>query len=189
METLEIAPGSFVDLYRNWAGSPEALFRMVHEEVQWESKTIVLYGKEIMQPRLVAWYGSAAYTYSGRRNDPLVPTPTLSMLMSRVTREIGLNVNSVLCNLYRNGNDSIGMHSDDEPELGKNPVIVSLSLGATRKFTLAPNGDGMKFSLDLHGGDLLVMRGRTQETHKHGLPKRPKVIYPRINLTFRYLKP
>jgi alkylated DNA repair dioxygenase AlkB len=186
METLEIAPGSFIDLHRNWTGSPEALFRMVNEEVVWEQRSIKIYGNEVPVPRLTAWYGSKAYTYSGETHVPQKTPPTLAMLFSRLRRDFGYEFNSVLCNLYRNGKDSVGLHADDEPELGLVPLIASVSLGATRKFVLRPIlGEGMKLTLDLHGGDLLVMRGRTQETHKHEIPKQAKVIDPRINLTFR----
>lgn len=185
METLELAPGSFIDLYRNWTGSPEVLFRMVDQEITWEQKSIKIYGQDTPVPRMTAWYGSKAYTYSGMTNVPQKTPPTIAMLLSRLHRELGYEFNSVLCNLYRNGKDSVGAHADDERELGEKPVIASVSLGATRKFVLRPVGEGMKLTIDLHGGDLLIMRGRLQETHKHEIPKQTKIVDPRINLTFR----
>jgi alkylated DNA repair dioxygenase AlkB len=156
-------------------------------EVQWEHKAIKMFGKEVMQPRLTAWYGSEPYTYSGVRNAPAQPTKSLKGLMNHIEALIDAPVNSVLCNLYRNGQDSVGKHSDNEPELGPSPLIVSLSLGATRTFKVQPKpkSDGLKLGLSLNAGDLLVMYGRTQETHEHWVPKEPKVTEARINLTFR----
>lgn len=183
METHALAPDSYVDVYRGW--SP-GLFGALLDGIAWESKAIKIFGREVMQPRLVAWYGAHAYTYSGAANEPLLPTPTLFTLMRAVRATVGQDFNSVLCNLYRDGRDSIGMHSDDEPEMGA--VIASLSAGATRRFVLTPKKgvEGLSLKLDLADGDLLVMRGRLQETHKHGVPKQLLVRDGRINLTFRY---
>jgi alkylated DNA repair dioxygenase AlkB len=192
MERYEIAPESYLDLYRDWVvEDTDTLFSQLLTETPWEQKTIKMYGKEVLQPRLTAWYGSRPYTYSGRRNEPTRPTPTLARFMVDIEDLVDTEINSVLCNLYRNGQDSVGMHADDEPELGKNPVIGSLSLGATRTFVIQPKvkGGGLSMSFELHSGDLLIMRGRTQSTHKHGVPKESKVTEARINLTFRNILP
>ena len=145
-----------------------------------------------MQPRLVAWFGDpgAAYTYSGLQ---LVPEPwseRLGSLRARTEGAAGHPFNSVLCNLYRDGNDSMGLHADAEPELGPNPVIASVSLGATRRFVLRHAKDrGERLDLDLAGGSLLVMSGTTQHFWRHGVPKQKKITDSRINLTFRRILP
>ena len=109
----------------------EVLARLL-TETAWRSETVVVYGKRHLQPRLTAWYGEASYTYSGLTLDPLPLTPLLEQLRRTVEEVTGHRYNSVLLNHYRDGRDSMGMHSDDEPELGPNPVIASLSFGATR---------------------------------------------------------
>jgi alkylated DNA repair dioxygenase AlkB len=136
--------------------------------------------------------GDAAYKYSGRLNLPSPWTPALASLRERLALE-GFSVNAVLCNLYRDGRDSMGMHADDETELGPDPVVVSLSLGATRRFVLAartraegrPRVDRLSF--DLGHGSLLVMGAGTQRAYKHGVPKDVHCTQPRINLTFRQI--
>jgi alkylated DNA repair dioxygenase AlkB len=170
----------------------DRFFAVLREEIAWEQKPIVLFGKEHMQPRLVAWYGDAdtTYKYSGTINIPRPWTPALLELRARVERAAEARFNSVLLNLYRDGRDSMGLHSDDEPELG--PVIASVSLGATRKFVLVPKKKSAttapKQELYLKHGSLLVMSGDVQQRFKHGVPKEPAIAAPRINLTFRFVE-
>ena len=166
-------------------------------EIAWQQKSIKLFGKTIPQPRLVAWYGDpgASYTYSGLTWEPLDWTDGLRSLKSLVEAAAGEYLgnnpqfNSVLLNLYRDGQDSMGWHSDDEPELGRNPVIASLSLGAQRRFALQhKRRKELKQKLDLSHGSLLVMAGETQHHWRHQVAKTTRVKEPRVNLTFRYVK-
>jgi alkylated DNA repair dioxygenase AlkB len=124
--------------------------------------------------------------YSRVRFDPLPWTPTVAQLRDDLAARLGVRFNSVLANLYRDGRDSVGWHSDDEPELGATPVIASLSFGATRTFRLRSRATReAALSLDLSHGSLLVMSGDTQRLYQHALPKRAGITAPRINLTFR----
>jgi alkylated DNA repair dioxygenase AlkB len=164
----------------------EILARLV-EETPWRADTIVVYGKRYLQPRLTAWYGDAGYTYSGLRLDPLPMTPLLAQLHAAVEAATGHRYNSVLLNYYRNGSDSMGMHSDDEPELGPQPVIASLSFGAVRSFILRHRFNKRSVKIDLTDGSLLLMAGTLQTYWLHGINKTSKPTGPRINLTFRYI--
>ena len=166
----------------------EEVFARLLAEVPWEQRSIRLFGKEVAQPRLVAWYGDpgCSYTYSGIRWEPRAWTPLLAELRLVVERASGCAFNSVLVNLYRNQQDSMGFHSDDEPELGPNPNIASLSLGAERVFVMKHKLSGAPpFKLRLASGSLLVMKGKTQHFWKHGIDKQRTACGPRINLTFR----
>lgn len=191
MQRIELEYGAYVDFAPRWLAPDEAqaAFDRLREEVPWQERAIRVFGREVLQPRLVAWLGEpeAVYTYSGVRHVPLAFTASLRALRDRLAHELALPLNGVLCNLYRDGRDSMGMHSDAEPELGPEPVVVSLSLGATRTFRLRPRAGGAGGGLDLPltSGSLLVMRGSTQRTYRHGVPKQPRVSSPRINLTFR----
>ena len=170
-----------------------ALLAQFTAEVAWEQRSIRIFGQEIPQPRLTAWYGDAdaRYTYSGLAWEPRPWTPALLALRRRVEAATGARFNSVLLNLYRDGRDSMGWHADDEPELGPAPAIASLSLGATRRFRLRPRA-GLAhppFGLALPGGSLLLMRGPTQQHWQHALPKTARPSGPRLNLTFRWVIP
>ena len=116
----------------------DRFFEQLNSSLKWRQDLIRVFGREIRIPRLNAWYGDEGktYTYSGNSMSPLLWTPTLTMIKERIEKEIGLNFNSVLANLYRDGKDSVAWHSDDEPELGINPVIASVSFGETRRFQL-----------------------------------------------------
>ncbi|KGF82327.1 DNA repair protein [Massilia sp. JS1662] len=156
-------------------------------ETPWRADTVVVYGKRYLQPRLTAWYGEASYTYSGLTLQPLPLTPLLEQLRATVEQVTGRRYNSVLLNYYRDGADSMGMHSDDEPELGPQPVIASLSYGATRTFILRHKRSKRTVKLDLTDGSLLLMAGELQANWYHGVNKTAKVVGPRLNLTFRYV--
>jgi alkylated DNA repair dioxygenase AlkB len=164
------------------------LFAAVHKAVVWQSREIRIAGRSIREPRLTAWVGDpdAVYTYSGVHNVPAAWPDVLSELRARVSRAARMEMNSVLCNLYRDGQDSMGFHADKERELGANPVIASLSLGATRRFQLRHRKDSTaRLDLDLESGSLLMMRGSLQHHFRHAVPKQPAVREARINLTFR----
>lgn len=163
--------------------------------IPWQQQPIKLFGKEIMQPRLTAWHGdaSATYRYSGLTLPPRPWTPALLQLRRQVEAAAGAQFNSVLLNLYRTGQDSMGWHADDEPELGPEPSIASVSLGAVRNFRLKPRDQvhtsHAPVSLPLASGSLLLMRGPTQQYWLHALPKTARTQEPRLNLTFRYIIP
>lgn len=167
-------------------GNAEILARLL-DETPWRADTVVVYGKRYLQPRLTAWYGEASYTYSGLTLQALPLTPLLEQLRATVEHVTGRHYNSVLLNYYRDGADSMGMHSDDEPELGPQPVIASLSYGATRTFILRHRRHRRTVRLDLTDGSLLLMAGALQAHWLHGINKTAKVVGPRLNLTFRYV--
>lgn len=160
----------------------------IREEIPWEQHRVRLFGREIDAPRLSYWVGDAGtvYTYSRVRYEPHPWTPALCELRDAVSILCAQRYNSVLCNRYRDGSDSMGWHSDDEPELGAQPVIASLSFGATRRFRLRRKDDPRRsFTIDLQSGDLLLMAGDTQRNYRHDLPKDKHANGERINLTFR----
>jgi len=168
-------------------GGTDAVLRQLIDDTPWRADTIVVYGKRYLQPRLTAWYGEASYTYSGLTLVPAPMTPLLAQLRATVEALTGHRYNSVLLNYYRDGQDSMGMHSDDEPELGPAPAIASLSLGATRTFILRHKTSGRTLRLDLPDGSLLLMSGALQTHWLHGINKTTKSMNPRVNLTFRYV--
>lgn len=178
-------------VYPQFFGREESdrFFAQLQSNLEWRQDLIRVFGREVRIPRLNAWYGDEGktYTYSGNSMSPLLWTPTLTLIKERIEKEIGLNFNSVLANLYRDGKDSVSWHSDDEPELGINPVIASVSFGETRRFQLRhkSNKELKKVEIALTHGSLLIMKGATQHYWKHQIPKTAKKIGARINLTFR----
>jgi alkylated DNA repair dioxygenase AlkB len=165
------------------------LLNQLIEQTPWRAEEIVVWGKRYLQPRLVAWFGDGgrSYTYSGIRFDPLPWTDLLLKLKAAVEIVAGAQFNSVLLNYYRDHRDSMGLHSDDEPELGRNPVIASLSLGEERQLVLKHRSrkDLKPVRLPLASGSLLLMSGETQHHWKHGIDKQRHKCGPRVNLTFR----
>lgn len=159
----------------------------LQRELSWHTETLMLYGREITVPRRVCWYGDAGahYTYSGMTHMPLPWPPLLAELRVRVQSFTGHDFNSVLGNLYRDGGDSMGWHADKERELGRNPVIASLSFGAPRLFKLRHNKSGETIEVHLANGSLLLMAGALQHHWRHCLPKMRGIDAPRVNLTFR----
>ena len=185
-----VAKNADLHLFDHFLCEKEAseLYDLLLSQTPWRQDKIKLFGKELPIPRLQAWYGDkgAAYHYSGMQLHPMSWTPELRTLKRRVENIATASFNSVLINLYRTGQDSNGWHADNEPELGKNPVIASLSLGATRRFKLRHNNDkGLVIDFELNHGSLLIMSGCTQTFWKHCVPKTKMNISPRINLTFR----
>ncbi len=160
--------------------------------LDWQQHRLKLFGRERLTPRLCAWYGDAGarYGYSGQALEPLPWTAPLAALRQRLEAALGFTFNSVLANLYRDGADSMGWHSDDEASLGPQPVIASLSLGATRRFVLRHRRrrDLKTLTLALEHGALLVMAGDTQRHWHHAVPKTRQPVGTRINLTFRQVQ-
>lgn len=167
----------------------EELLDCLRNEIQWRQETIRLWGKSFLQPRLSAWYGDigSRYAYSGVVLHPNPWTGTLLRIKADIEEATGHSFNSVLLNLYRDGNDSVGWHSDAEPELGAMPVIASLSLGETRTFRFRHKlrKDQKPVSIALTDGSLLLMAGATQRFWQHAITKEREPRGPRINLTFR----
>jgi alkylated DNA repair dioxygenase AlkB len=182
-------PDADLLLYENVGFQRAGLLVQLVEETQWRSDEITLYGKTHQQPRLVAWHGDegASYSYSGVRHQPQPWSDTLQRIRERVESVSGYPFNSVLLNYYRDQNDSMGLHADDEPELGREPVIASLSLGEERKlyFKHKYRRDLKAFNVPLPSGSLLIMKGATQRNWKHGMRKLKRPCGPRLNLTFR----
>ena len=166
----------------------DELFAKLQQEIEWEQRSIKIFGREVPQPRLTAWYGDIDYTYSGLRWDAKKWPETLALLKAAVESHSSHAFNSVLANLYRDGQDSVGWHSDDEPELGRDPVIGSVSLGTERMFHMKHKRKAVEWKALLGHGSLLLMKGPTQHFWKHTLPKDKCVHGPRINLTFRQMK-
>lgn len=188
-------PGADLVLLRNpdLGADTEALREALIRETPWRQETISLYGKTHQQPRLVAWYGDpgAHYRYSGKTYLPQPWTACLQDLRGRLEAVLGVEFNSVLLNYYRDHRDSMGLHADDEPELGSRPVIASLSLGEERVLYFRHKHQRGVRGLDLAlpDGSVLVMRGDTQANWKHGIRKLSRPCGPRVNLTFRRVHP
>ncbi|MBD1557088.1 alpha-ketoglutarate-dependent dioxygenase AlkB [Vibrio sp. S9_S30] len=163
------------------------LFQRLTDTLPWQQESITMFGKEVLQPRLQAWHGHASYTYSGLTMHPHPWTKELRSLEKRCAKLSGQRFNSVLANMYRDGRDSMGWHQDNEPELGPNPIIASLSLGGPRRFVLKHKYSNEKQEFILGHGALLIMAGETQHYWLHAIPKTKKVVNTRINLTFRHV--
>lgn len=164
-------------------------FAKLQQELAWKQDHIKLYGKRVQIPRLQAWYGEpeAQYAYSGLEMVPLPWTATLQAIRKQVEQACESPFNAVLANWYRTGQDSMGWHADNEPELGSRPVIASVTLGEARDFDFRHQTSGHKVRLALEHGSLLIMAGQTQLHWQHALPKRTRAMGSRINLTFRFI--
>jgi alkylated DNA repair dioxygenase AlkB len=169
--------------------SPDDILHRIINQVPWRLEEIIVWGKKIPQPRLTSWFGDPGcyYTYSGIHLDPLPWTELLYDIKVKIESAVRSKFNSVLLNYYRDHRDSIGFHSDDEPELGPRPVIASLSLGAERVFVMKhkTRKELKPVRLRLACGSLLLMKGDTQRHWRHGVPKQAQPCGPRVNLTFR----
>jgi alkylated DNA repair dioxygenase AlkB len=169
-------------------GEATRFFDELRREVRWQQEEILIFGQRRRVPRLVAWYGDlgASYVYSGTDHQPEPWTPVLEQIRQRASALTGATFNAVLLNLYRDGRDGMGWHADDEPELGRNPLIASVSLGAARRFCLRHRRrKDLKVDLPLPHGSLLCMGGATQHHWVHALPKTRLPVGERINLTLR----
>lgn len=162
------------------------LYYALHSSTSWQEDDITLFGKTHKQPRLTALYGDKGYSYSGITMKPNPWTPVLIKIKEDLLKKFNKSFNVALLNLYRSGRDSNGWHSDNEPELGENPYIISVSFGETRRFRLRHKfNKDLKVTIDLAPGSVLIMSGATQSNWNHCLTKTAKEVSPRINITFR----
>lgn len=186
-----VATDGDVRLYRYWWAQDRAddYFQTLYRELAWQASMITIHGRRMPVPRLNVWYGDAGrdYEYSGIGFRTRPWSPALTLIKEELEHRLGLSFNSVLANLYRDGRDSVAWHSDNEPELGHQPTIASLSLGAERRFSLRHKvrRDLETRRLDLPNGSLLLMAGTTQRHWQHQLSKTVRPVGARINLTFR----
>lgn len=166
------------------------LFNVLMENTQWKHKTIQLFGKSILEPRLTCFMGEEGnhYTYSGRTNIPIPFSPEIRHIKEQIEEKFHTTLNAALLNLYRDGNDYMGYHRDNEKEMDESTPIFSISLGATRTFCVKHTNKGAETNkFNLSHGDLLVMPPAIQETYKHAIPKQKKSS-ARINITFRKIR-
>lgn len=183
-------PDAEIYFYRAFFSKEESdrYFAELLNETPWRQEQIKWYGKMMDLPRLTAWYGDQgkAYRYSGITVEPNAWTPTLLAIKHAIEKETGATFNSVLLNRYRSGRDSVAWHCDDEPGLGPEPVIGSVSFGETRPFNMRhKRRSDAKTKIELSHGSYLLMKGRTQESWLHEIPKTTRSLGERINLTFR----
>jgi len=178
-----------IDLYQDkrLEEKKDLWFESCLHDLDWETGFITIFGKTHQIPRLQAWYADnkVEYTYSGKKLQRHNWNNLLLEIKEKIENITSFKFNSVLANLYRDGNDSMGLHSDDEKELGKKPVIASLSLGETREIYFKHKNKKLNLIIPQASGQLLVMHGKTQEYWKHEIKKTKKIKKPRINLTFR----
>lgn len=186
LELLEYKPAIFD------ADESITLLQSLIKNTTWKQESIYMYGKMVQTPRLTAWYGDVGkdYAFSGTRLKPLPWTDNLLYIKSKVELIAGITFNSVLLNYYRDGNDSVAWHSDNETELGKNPVIASVSFGQVRRFDIRHKKDHeLKYAVYLENGSLLLMKGDLQQNWDHRIAKSIKPMKERVNLTFRVIAP
>lgn len=181
-----------VQLWRDFVEGAKAkrLLEKLIDVTPWRSEEIVVWGKRHPQPRLIAWYGDQGkpYTYSGITMNPLPWTQLLEQVREEVQAVCDVRFNSVLLNYYRDERDSMGLHSDDEPELGPRPTIASLSIGEERVLSFRSKNSTLEpVKVALSSGSLLLMKGETQLNWKHGIAKSSQRMWPRVNLTFRQI--
>jgi alkylated DNA repair dioxygenase AlkB len=183
-ELLEYRPGFF-----NPAESA-VLSNTFIDTIPWVQEDIQMYGKIMKTPRLTAWYGDPKkeYIFSGTKHHPMVWTDELLMIKEKIEPVSGVQFNSVLLSYYRDASDSVAWHSDDEYELGVNPIIASVSFGQVRRFDIKHKQDrNRKYSIYLENGSLLIMKGDLQHNWVHQIPKSTKPLKARVNLTFRVI--
>lgn len=183
-DLLDYRPGIFS------ADESAVLLGKFISAVPWKQENIQMYGKTLKTPRLTAWYGDndKAYTFSGTKYDPIPWTEELLNIKDRIEPIAGTRFNSVLLNYYRDANDSVAWHSDDEYELGIQPVIASVSFGQVRRFDIRYKQDhSRKFSIYLENGSLLIMKGDLQHSWEHRIAKSAQIMKERVNLTFRVI--
>lgn len=177
-------------LIENFFNNNESMlfFETLIHEIPWMQTPIKMFGKDVLQPRLTAWCGEKSYRYSGQTMVPEPWSKTLLKIKTAVEKEAGVIFTGALLNYYRNEMDSMGWHRDNEKELGENPIIASVSFGASRLFSFKHYyNKGLKESVTLTNGSLLLMKGPTQHFWLHSIPKVKNVVGPRINITFRVL--
>jgi alkylated DNA repair dioxygenase AlkB len=188
---ITLDAGAWIEHEPAWiaAAQEAAMADALRRQLDWEQREIVLFGRPVLQPRLIAWAGDLGYRYSGQTLPPRAFTPALAPLLARVRARVSVPFNHVLLNRYRDGADSMGLHADDEPELGPDPVVAILSLGEERRLIVRPRRKSRDTprAFTLGHGSLLVMGGTCQRHYVHGVPREPRVTGERISLTFRRL--
>jgi len=176
-------------LYHEFINASRAsgVFHQLMKDTPWEQRNIVVFGKQHREPRLSAWHSEShiSYTYSGIRRSPSPWTPVLRELRDACADTAGTTFNAVLVNLYRDGNDGVGWHADNESSNGREPTIASLSFGSSRRFDFRHRESKETIRVQLDPGSLLIMSGLSQHCWLHQLPRTKRVTEPRINLTFR----
>lgn len=174
--------GSIFSLQEN-----QILLKTLKEEIEWKTDIVTVFGKTHTMKRSSAWYGNKdlSYSYSGITRTSLPWSPTLLTIKEKIETLTKTSFNSCLLNYYPTGDEGMGWHADNEKELGQNPTIASISIGAERKFSFKHNTTKENASIILENGSLLLMKEETQHFWKHTLPKTKKITTPRINLTFR----
>jgi alkylated DNA repair dioxygenase AlkB len=183
-------PDAILTFHRTYFSAQDAgrLAAELLATTRWRQDRFTIYGRSVLIPRLNAWYGDPGrvYRYSGITLDPLAWTAPLREIRERLAATTGVQFNSVLLNLYRDGRDSVAWHADDERELGPEPLIASVSLGASRTFQLRRKDDrSRRHAIELTDGSMLLMSGSTQAHWMHQVPKTTRPVGPRLNLTFR----
>lgn len=179
-----------IQYFESFFESPEQFIANLQKEIVFESESIMMFGKSVTVPRLIAWHGDQGiqYRYSGTDHLTKPWTPALLKMRQEIETRLNLKFNAVLLNYYRDGHDHMSWHSDDEKEMGIAPTIASVSLGEERIFEFKRKKEtSAMLSVDLKSGSLLIMDGRLQNHFHHRLKKMPKRLGVRINLTFRLI--
>jgi alkylated DNA repair dioxygenase AlkB len=189
---LQLIPNGEYQYFPSFFNESESdeFLKGLRTNILWKQESMNIYGRKIDFPRLTSWYGNndKPYSFSGITLQPLPWSSEILSIKSKIEPVATTEFNSVLLNLYRNGNDSISWHTDAEKELGINPVIASVNFGATRKFQLRHIKTKEKLEIELTHGSLLIMQGELQHFWQHQVPKTSKHVGERINLTFRVIK-
>lgn len=185
---MEKENSDYYEYYEDFLDEPTEYLDKLMKEIEFSQGQVTVYGKEFNEPRLTAWFANSneeIYKYSGKTTTVLEWTPTLKKLKNKVNSKLNIDFNSALCNLYRNGEDYIGWHSDSETGIDARHV-ASISLGEERKFKLrSKSTNELIFDEELKNGSLFYMKGDCQKYFKHHVPKQKKKIHPRLNITFR----
>jgi len=187
-----VLPDAGLWLWRQWLdiGRSAAVLAKLQQELDWQQPELRMFGRPVGIPRRQVWMGDAhcSYRYSGVTFKPHPWHPLVQKLTARVNQQLNRSFNCVLLNLYQNGADHMGWHSDDEPELGVTPDIASLSLGQARRFDLKHKNLQHQLQITLQDGDLLLMQAPCQQFWLHRIPKQSQAGSARLNLTFRYIE-
>lgn len=190
LRDIDLKGGTWLRYDPAWMPPEEAtaLMAALLAELAFEERPVVMGEVEVLQPRLVGWAGALPYRYSGQTLPPRAAGPALEALWPRVEEAVGARFNHAVVNRYRDGRDHMGVHADNEPELGQEPLIAALSLGATRAFRLElKHRRGLKRTMRLPHGSLLVMGGACQHKWRHSVPRAGPEVGERLNVTFRWL--
>lgn len=184
----DLGGGAWFTLADGWVDDADAVFAALRDGQPWAQRPVYVFGRELPQPRLTAWAGELPYRYSGQTLPAQPADAVVATLMASASAACGVAFNHALLNLYRGGHDKMGLHADNEPELGKDPVIASISLGETRRFRLVPKDKRARpRTVWLEHGSLLVMGGTLQHRWRHEVPGTNKPLGARINITLRHI--